>query len=227
MTVGDTSTVRVRFNTTNGSTPRALRHQHGQHPAHRLAACGHVDRRRHIQRDVLRCERLHAPTIGTPPPLTISTPTTISIGGVQGVSWYLGNVAPAGWWEATFDVHLDDVPAVPDGIIVANLWKLTGVNTFGTPYSARDMAMANYSAPHLTLDKTVTPPSPLVGGSQVPYRIDVENTGGGLADQVSVVDTLPVGERATAPVIDGVTLDGTRLSAGSDYVSAGTARLVS
>jgi uncharacterized repeat protein (TIGR01451 family)/fimbrial isopeptide formation D2 family protein len=219
MTVGDTSTVRVRFNTTNGSTPERSDINMGNIELTDWLPAGMSIVDGTFNATYSDAGDFTLPTTGTPPPLSISTPTTTSIGGVQGVSWYLGNVAPAGWWEATFDVHLEDAPAVQDGIIVANLWKLTGINTFGTPYSARDMAMVNYAAPHLTLDKSVTPPSPLVGGSQVPYRIDVENTGGGVADQVNVVDTLPVGQRATAPVIDGVTLNGTGLSAGSDYVS--------
>ncbi len=220
MTVGDTSTVRVQFNTVDGATPLKSDINMGNIfltdwlPAGMSIIPGTFHVTYSSPSDFT------TPTVGTPPPINLSTPTTGTASGLDYASWYIGNVGPSGWLEATFDVVVKDVPAAADGVITANMWKLTGTNTFGTPYSQRDQVMISYEAPHLTLTKSVTPPSPLVGGTTVPYRIVANNTGSTSAHQVSVVDTLPVGMRTTTPTVTSVSLDSTPLANGTDYVTA-------
>ncbi len=221
MSIGDTSTVVVRFNTDDGVTPLKTDINMGNISLTDWLPVGMALVPGSVEVTYSAASDFTLPTTGTPPPLNIgSTPTTQAVADITGLSWYLGNVSPQGWWQATFEIVIVDTPEISDGEIVANLWKLTGVNTFGTPYSQRDQAMVTYAAPLLELDKSVTPPSPLVGGSAVPYTIAIDNTGGGDAQQVSIVDTLPVGMRATAPTVDGVQLGATTLVDGVDYVAS-------
>ncbi len=221
MSIGDTSTVVVRFNTSDGATPIKTDINMGNIELTDWLPVGMALVPGSVEVTYSAASDFTLPATGTPPPLNIgSNPTTLAIADITGAQWYLGNVSPHGWWQAEFEVVIVDTPKVTDGTIVANLWKLTGSNTFGTPYSQRDQAMVTYAAPYLTLTKSVTPPSPLAGGSTVPYSIVVENTGGGDAQQVSVVDTLPVGMRATAPTVTSVSLDSTPLAGGVDYVTS-------
>ena len=119
------------------------------------------------------------PTSPQLPSLNVSTPTTLTVSGLQGAQWYIGDVKPAGWWQATFDVTVADVPAAASGTIVANLWKLTGYNTLRSPYSDRAAAMTiNYAAPHLVLSKDRRPTdAAFFGGAGALQDLDQQHRG--------------------------------------------------
>ncbi len=216
--VGDTSTVRVRFNTNDGATPIRsdiimgdIRVTDWLPPGTQLVP-GSVATTYSSAGDFVD------PKPAVPPALALDTPYNVSVGGLAGEEWYLGDVATIGWWQATFDVRVVDVPAVADGASVTNYWKLTGVNTAGIAYSDRALARIDYVEPRLVLTKTPTSvPSPLVGTSKVGYTTTITNTGNAAARDIVVTDTVPVGMRQTAPSVDGISRDGTPLVAGTDY----------
>jgi fimbrial isopeptide formation D2 family protein/uncharacterized repeat protein (TIGR01451 family) len=219
-TVGDTVTFRVRFNTTDGSTPTSTDIKMG-----RITVTDWLPPGMTYDGDAVITPSnpgdFTDPDSGSPPALLNVgvPPTVVTLGGLQGLQWYLGNVAQAGWWQAVFTAHIDDVPAVADGVNVNNLWKLTGIDTSGNKYSARDAAAVDYTAPFLTLTKTATTvPTPLLPGSNVTYTTTIANSGHAAAKDVLVTDTLPVGMRLAAPAMVSASLDGTPLSAGTGYV---------
>ncbi len=221
-TVGDTVTFRVRFNTTDGSTPTSTDIRMG-----RITVTDWLPPGMTYNGDAVITPSNPAdftdPDSGPPPALLNvgGSPTVVALGGLQGLQWYLGDVAQAGWWQAVFTAHVDDVPAVADGVAVNNLWKLTGVDTSGDEYSARDAAAVNYTTPFLTLTKTATTvPNPLLPGSNVTYTTTITNSGHAAARDVLVTDTLPVGMRLAAPTMVSASLDGTPLSVGTGYVLA-------
>ena len=218
-TVGDTVHFRVRFNTTDGATP-----------TNTDIAMGNITVTDWLPPGLSYSGNLtitpsgagdFSDPGGANPPLNVSgAPTAVTAGGLQGLQWYLGNVVHDGWWQATFTAHVDDVVAVADGVVVNNLWKMTGVNTFGTEYSDRDATTLDYTTPLLTLTKTAAPTTNLLPGDTVTYTTSIVNSGHAAARDLLVTDTLPVGMRATAPTIVSVKLDGTALAAGSGYVLA-------
>ncbi len=158
-----------------------------------------------------------APASTTPDP---DNPTNVTLGSLSGIEWFLGDVSADGWWETTFTVTVQDVPAVVEGLKTGNHWKLTGINTFGQEYSDRDIATLDYLDPFLTLDKsTGVVPSPLIPGSVVPYTITIDNDQVGVAEDVLVTDTLPVGMRDTTPTITAIELNSSPLVADVDYTT--------
>ncbi len=221
-TVGDTVTFRVRFNTTDGSTPTSTDIKMG-----RITVTDWLPPGMTYNGDAVIASSSAAdftdPGSGPPPtPLNVAVaPTVVALGGLQGLQWDLGDVAQTGWWQAVFTAHIDDVPAVADGVAVNNLWKLTGIDTSGNEYSARDAAAVNYITPFLTLVKTATTvPNPLLPGSNVTYTTTITNSGHAAARDVLVTDTLPVGMRLATPTMVSASLDGTPLGAGTGYVLA-------
>ncbi len=217
-TVGDTVRFRVRFNTTDGLTPTNSDIAMGN-----IAVTDWLPPGMSYSDDLVVTPSSAGDFTdpgGSAPPLNVTgEPTIVSLGGMQGLQWYLGNVARAGWWQATFTAHVDDVAAVADGVVANNLWQLTGVNTFGAQYSDRAAATVDYTAPLLTLTKKATPTSGLLPGDHVTYTTTIVNSGHAAARDVLITDTLPVGMRLATPTIDSVTLDGTALAPGVDYVT--------
>jgi fimbrial isopeptide formation D2 family protein/uncharacterized repeat protein (TIGR01451 family) len=150
-------------------------------------------------------------------------PTPVTIGGLSGLDWWLGEIERGGWWQVEFRVQVDDVAAVAEGVVVNNLGKLAGENTFGQRYSDRDGAEIGYEEPELVLTKTATSvPSPLLPGSTVQYQIVIDNIGGAAAEDILVTDTLPVGMRAFDPTAGptAVSVNGTPLTENVDFVEA-------
>ena len=221
-TVGDTVTFRVRFNTTDGSTPTSTDIRMG-----RITVTDWLPPGMTYNGDAVIARSSAGdftdPESGPPPaPLDVAVPPTmVALGGLQGLQWDLGDVAQTGWWQAVFTAHIDDVPAVADGVGVNNLWKLTGIDTSGNEYSARDAAAVNYTTPFLTLTKTATTvPNPLLPGANVTYTTTIVNSGHAPAKDVLVTDTLPLGMRLATPTMVSASLDGTPLGPGTGYVLA-------
>jgi len=65
---------------------------------------------------IVACSPKPKPAPPPPAPAPTPTPTVVTLGGLQGLQWYLGNVAQAGWWQAVYTATVDDVPAVADGV---------------------------------------------------------------------------------------------------------------
>jgi len=215
-TVGDVLSVRVRFNTADGATPLRSDIRFG-----RITMTDWLPPGMSYNDDAVVsysgagdfAQPSDFPTINY-----ASAPVPVAVGGLSGLDWYLGDVAKGGWWQAEFTVTVQDSAAVADGVVVSNLWKMTGIDTAGQQYSDRDAATIAYVEPHLVLTKSATTvPSPLLPGSTVRYTATIENTGLGAAQDVVVVDTVAAGMRAAAPAIVAVRLDGVPLSPNSDY----------
>ncbi len=147
-------------------------------------------------------------------------PTPVAIGGLSGLDWWLGNIERGGWWQVVFRVQVDDAAGVAAGVVVNDLGKLAGENTFGQRYSDRDGAEVGYEEPELVLTKTATSvPLPLLPGSTVQYQIVIDNVGGAAAEDILVIDTLPVGMRLFDPTSGptAVSVNGTPLSENVDF----------
>ncbi len=216
-TVGDVIRVRVRFNTNDGATPIRSDIRFG-----RIAVtdwlppgCSYNGDAVEVHSGVGDFTQPADPSFPTINPA--GPPVTATIGSLQGVEWYLGDVAKGGWWEAEFTMTVTDASAVADGVQVNNLWKLTGVNTFGQQYSDRDATAISYVEPHLVLDKTASPTTNLEPGDTVTYTVTIDNSGGGAAHDVRWVDTVADGMRDTTPTVISVSLDGSPLAEGTDY----------
>ncbi|MDP2400498.1 MAG: hypothetical protein Q8M66_00825, partial [Actinomycetota bacterium] len=216
--VGDELLYRVRFNTADGATPLRTDIALGYITLTDWLPPGTV-----YNGDAVPSydATFSVPAAGSPPAINPDTPRNVTIGTLQGLEWFLGDVSADGWWETTFTATVADAPIVQDGLKTGNHWKLTGINTFGSEYSDRDIANLDYVEPNLTLVKDVeSEPSPLVPGSVVGYSITIDNIGTGSAEDVLITDTLPVGMRTTTPAITAITLDGTPLTDGADYATA-------
>jgi len=216
-TVGDEIRVRVRFNTNDGATPIRSDIRFGNISVVDWLPPGCTYNGDAVEvhsggGDFTQPSDPSFPTINPDGP-----PATATIGSLEGVEWYLGDVAKGGWWEAEFTVTVTDAAAVADGVQVNNLWKLTGVNTFGQQYSDRDATAISYVEPHLLLDKTASPTTNLRPGGTVTYTVTIDNDGDGAAQDVRFVDTIADGMRDTAPAVVSVTLDGSPLAEGTDY----------
>jgi len=219
-TVGDVLTYRVRFNTDDGATPLRTDISLGDITLTDWLPPGVVyNGDANPVHPAPESNYFSDPDAATLPDLNIDTPRAVAIGSLQGIEWYLGDVAANGWWETTFTVTVIDAPALQDGLKTGNHWKLTGSNTDGKLYSDRDINGVSFIEPFLALDKSVTAPSPLLPNDTVTYTVTIENTGLGAAQDVLFTDTLPVGMRGSAPSITSVVLDGSPLSAGTDYVT--------
>ncbi|MBN2027895.1 MAG: DUF11 domain-containing protein [Actinobacteria bacterium] len=147
-------------------------------------------------------------------------PTPVTIGGLAGLDWFLGNIERGGWWQVVFRAQVDDAAGVAAGVVVNDLGKLAGENTFGQRYSDRDGAEVGYEEPELVLTKTATSvPSPLLPGSTVQYQIVIDNIGGAAAQDMLVIDTLPAGMRTYDPTsgLTAVSVNGTPLSENVDF----------
>ena len=160
-----------------------------------------------------------APATPTPDP---DVPSPVTLGGLSGIEWFLGDVSADGWWETTFTVTVVDAPVVQEGLKTGNHWKLTGINTFGQEYSDRDIADLDYVDPHPDAQQRATAvPNPLIPGSVVPYTITIDNVRGRVPPRTYyVTDTLPEGMRETTPTITVIELDGSPLADGVDYTTS-------
>ncbi len=115
---------------------------------------------------------------------------TTSLYGLNVVRWNYGYVAQGMTMTAIIRAQVDDVPAVAEGVIVANFLKLSGINTAGGTYSLPDDAIVDYHEPHLVLTKDVVPT--LVNAYDlVTYTIRITNTGVVTAYNSIVTDTIP------------------------------------
>ena len=147
----------------------------------------------------------------------------VTIGGLNGLGWWLGNIERGGWWTVTFRVKVVGAAVVAEGVTANNLGKLAGENAFGQRYSERDGGEVAYVEPALVLTKTaVSVPSALLPGSSVQYQVTIDNTGGAAARDILVTDTLPVGMRLHDPTSGptSVTLDGSPVVEGVDFVES-------
>ena len=212
--VGDEILYRVRFNTADGATPLRTDISLGYITLTDWLPPGTV-----YNGDAVPS---HAATFtlpaGAPPSADLNpdVPRAVTIGSLNGLEWFLGDVSADGWWETTLTVTVQDVPVVQEGLKTGNHWKLTGVNTFGQEYSDRDIATLDYVEPDLVLDKTAsTVPNPLVAGSTVGYTITIDNIGAGDAEDLVITDYLPVGTRTTTPTVSSISLDGVPLAPGA------------
>lgn len=220
---GDTLLYRVRFNTTDGLTP-----------ARDDISLGYITLTDWLPPGMVYNgdanpsydATFSVPASGSPPSINTTLPVPVSIGSLSGIQWFLGDVSADGWWETTFTATVMNVPAVVPGLKTGNHWKLTGINTFGQEYSDRDIVDLAYTEPQLVITKThAGAPNPIVPTSVVPYQIEIDNTGTGAAEAVSISDVLPVGMRAAAPssiVVELGPIAGpaTTLTAGTDYTTS-------
>ncbi|MDY0341490.1 MAG: isopeptide-forming domain-containing fimbrial protein, partial [Coriobacteriia bacterium] len=216
-TVGDVLTYRVRFNTDDGINPLQEDITLGDATLTDWLPPGVVYIDGSAAVAYADINDFTDPDAGEDPELNVTIPDDVSIGSLTGIEWYLGNVAPDGWWEATFDVTVTDVPIVADGLKTGNHWKLTGSDTEGQLYSDRDINEITFIEPDLSLTKAASAPSPLIPGNTVSYSVTIDNLGLGAAQDVLFTDTLPVGMRSSAPSNIVVKLDGTTLAADTDY----------
>jgi uncharacterized repeat protein (TIGR01451 family)/fimbrial isopeptide formation D2 family protein len=159
------------------------------------------------------------PASGSPPPLNISTPTAMSLNGLGGIGWYLGDVAPAGWWEAEFDVHVDNLPAIASGGSGNNYWKFTGTNSRGSNYSDRDIVAIAYIEPTLTISKNTTS-TVFLPSQPITYTVTVNNAGAGFARDLLLTDQQPAGMRNAAPSVAGVTVGGVSVTNPGHWLSS-------
>ena len=120
-----------------------------------------------------------------------TAPTVGTLGGLEYLEWRLCNAARGATWEATISARLGDIPDVQPGWLVANFGKLTGQDTSAAAYSLRGSANVDYTAPELTLTKSASPSTNLVGGSRVTYTITVTNGGRAPAYNLAVTDSVP------------------------------------
>ncbi|MDZ4168464.1 MAG: isopeptide-forming domain-containing fimbrial protein [Coriobacteriia bacterium] len=216
-TVGDVLTFRVRFNTDDGAT--ALRDD---------ITMGYTEVTDWLppglafnnDAAITRSPdtSFSVPSTGTPRPLNLDSPDLVTLAGLDGVQWFLGDVGEDAWWEATFSATVTDTVGVQDGVVDTNYWKLTGLDTSGQTYSKRDANTISYQLPDLTLTKTApAAPAFLLPGVPAAYTISVTNTALEAARDVAIVDTLPVGMRETSPTVTSVLRGGVPLVQGVDY----------
>ncbi|MDO8964784.1 MAG: hypothetical protein Q7W30_09885 [Coriobacteriia bacterium] len=140
--------------------------------------------------------------------VNLTTPTTLGIGGLSGIQWFLGDVVKPGWWECEFDAVVTNSSAIAQGGSGDNMWKLTGINSFGVTYSERDTVKVNYAEPVVTVAKGGTNPAVLRPGVACTYTVTLTNTSIAAARDILVTDTIPAGMRNTTPTITGVTVGG-------------------
>ena len=210
-TVGDKLTFRVRFNTGDGATPLRNNITMGYTELTDWLPSGLAY---NGDAAILRSPdaSFSVPTTGTPRPLNLTTATAVNLGGLDGVQWFLGDVGPGAWWQATFSVTVTNTASVQDGVVDTNYWKLTGLDTQGQTYSKRDASTVTYKTPGLNLTKSVAAlPTYMLPGQPTTYTISITNTSTVAAQNVSVVDTLPVGMRSSTPTVTSVVLNGVPL----------------
>ncbi|MGD0153019.1 MAG: hypothetical protein ABSC17_04540 [Thermacetogeniaceae bacterium] len=123
-----------------------------------------------------------------PPPATIDP---------HGLRWTLGTLPGNSTFIATFQVPVENVSFVGS---LNNLGKLSGNNSAGLAYSARDQVAIAFGAPNITLNKTVTGPdvNAIKAGETYTYSItianpeDVNNTTVDAFD-IDLTDVIPPG----------------------------------
>lgn len=209
--IGDTMRFRVRFNTDNGTTPLLSNINLGD-----ITVTDWLPPGMTYNNDAVESHSVSSfsgPEEDGPP-----TPTTA--GGLNGIKWNLGDVSKAGWWQAIFTATVNDTVAVTDGKKVNNLWKMTGINSFGAAYSDRDIVDITYYEPELTLTKSATTvPSPLKPNDLVSYTVTITNTGNAEARDILFKDTLDNYMDDVAPTVTSINLNGSPLSDGVGYVT--------
>lgn len=103
---------------------------------------------------------------------SISSPKLVS---PYGIEFYYGDIPGNQNATINFKVPISVLGSPPENI---NLMKLTGINTDGYSYSARDQVTINIGSPNLTLTKTVTGPNKTaIQASEVyTYTVTIKNT---------------------------------------------------
>ncbi len=221
-TVGDTLYFRVRFNTADGSNPL-------------------VSGVNFSNVDVVDWYPLGTSLVANSEVITYSAsghfsyghavkfgahfgdpPEAVASGELTGGAWSLGDVAKNGWWQAVFQVVVDDDAAhIADGKVNHDFAKLSWDSSLGSQFSGRDLADLVCAEPELTVAKSVlTPPAHPGAGQDWVYRITLENVGTAAARNVLVADVLPPGMRGYDPTGGTVTVTqgSTVLAEGTDYV---------
>lgn len=210
-TVGDTLRFRVRFNTNDGANPEITNVNLGD-----IVVTDWLPPGTSYNDDAVVTYSDNGDFSGSN---FDDDPNVVAIGGLNGVEWELGDVRQGGWWQAVFTAEIVDNASVAEGKKVNNIWKMTGINTPGAAYSDRDNVEISYHEPHLVLTKTpTTVPSPLLPGSVVAYTVSISNTGNAAARNMLFTDTLAAQMRAVAPTITSISVDGSTLTAGTDYI---------
>lgn len=102
----------------------------------------------------------------------ISAPNLIS---PHGIEFYYGNITGNNTASINFKAPISTLGTPPENI---NLMKLTGTNTDGYAYSARQQVTINIGSPNLTLTKSVSGPNKTaIQSSQVyTYTVTIKNT---------------------------------------------------
>lgn len=91
-----------------------------------------------------------------------------------------------------YDAVVDEVPAVTNAKQAFNLAKAALQNSHGHVLSMRDQVGLIYAEPIITINKTaVGSTTDLLGGSEVSFEIELENTGLGDAFNIVVEDQFP------------------------------------
>jgi LPXTG-site transpeptidase (sortase) family protein len=216
-TVGDTLTFRLRFNTNDGATP--IRNDISMKDVY---LTDWLPKGFSYNNDsvINYSDSGHfTDPSGDPPALNYNgTPHNVTIGGLEGLEWYLGDVTQNGWWEAIFTVTVDHDSSMADGKLVTNMFKMGGNNTLGEHYSDRDDSTIELQLPQIVTNKTATSiPSPLLPGDTVTYEMTFENTGSVEAKDILITDDLPQGMRNNSPTITSIDLSGTGLIEDTDY----------
>ena len=163
-------------------------------------------------------------------PAASSAPTA---GATGTLTWYFGTVKNQGDNNANNDaLTLVYRARVLDagGIAVAPTVKtlvnsaLARWNDFAASAQVSSVAASTVTVkqPSLTFSKSLRAGQPVTvaAGAPVAYRATVTNAGGGPAYDLRLADTLPVGLRATTPVVSSATLNGVGVTLTQSYASA-------
>ncbi|MCK4722157.1 MAG: DUF11 domain-containing protein, partial [Dehalococcoidia bacterium] len=107
------------------------------------------------------------------------------------VTWQLGNVPPGTSIPGWLNAHISS--SVAGDTVLINTFSLAWEDCHGNPSGPTEVQWETtaYTHPQLTIDKTGAEES--YPGGVLNYTIRVENTGGMIADEVTLTDTLPAG----------------------------------
>ncbi len=210
--VGDTMRFRVRFNTNDGANPVVSNINLGN-----IVVTDWLPPGMSYNNDAVETYSASSDfTDGGNP----DTESAVTIGSLNGVEWTLGDISQGGWWQAIFTASVADSSSVVEGVEVNNIWKMTGENSFGQAYSDRDTVAVSYHDPHLVLEKNITNvPNPLKPGDTIEYTVTVNNTGQAIAKDILFKDVVDDFMNDTTPTVSSITLNGTALTEGTDYVT--------
>lgn len=138
----------------------------------------------------------------------------------HGVNFYYGDIPGKSTASINFKVPISSLGTPPQNI---NLFKLSGINTAGYSYSARDQVTINVGTPNLTLTKSVSGPnkSAIQSLEIYTYTVTINNTNtlGTETDAFSFTLIDALSSRATLNT-DSVSIIGTGSYSSFNYTNS-------